>query len=127
LLAKSLARLENLVKFSSANEGHNKVKPGRRLEQVLHADEEGMLAAEQNVFLQLRVLHLVVLNQHVFPDRLDGVLLLVKLALRKENFAKRASAQKRNQLEVLVLYLGVLAEADEDRYTPFIELDVWRA
>lgn len=114
LLAQSLACLEDLVKLSSSNERHHKVETGRRLEQVLHADKEWMLTAKENVLLQLRVLDLVVLNQDVFPDRLDRILILVKLALCQENFSERASAKKRNQLEVLVLDLGVFTVANED-------------
>jgi hypothetical protein len=73
-----------------------------------------MLTAEQNIFLQLCILNLVIFYQNILPDNFDGVLLAVKLACRQKDFAKSSTTKKCNKGEVLILDLTVLTEADQD-------------
>lgn len=49
-----------------------------------------MLALEHDVFLELGIFNLIVLNQNIFPYHLNGIELLVELELSQENFAKSA-------------------------------------
>ena len=80
LLEPSLGE-ENLVELTSVDKGHDEVEAERGLEEVVHGDEEGVVAREHDVLLKLRIFYLVCFNQHVFPDRLDGVHLVVGLQL----------------------------------------------
>ena len=59
-----------------------------------------MLALEHDVLLKLRVLDLVVLDQHVFPDNFDRVQFLIFSVLRQEDFTESAFAKDDNDLEV---------------------------
>lgn len=73
-----------------------------------------MLAAEQNIFLQLGVLNLVIFYQHIFPDNFDGVLFAVKLAGWQKDFSERSAAKKGNKGKILVLDLAVFTVTDEN-------------
>ena len=59
LLWQSLLSLKHLVKLATTHKWHHEVQSGRRLEQVVHANEEWMVTAEQDVFLKLCVLYLL--------------------------------------------------------------------
>ena len=58
-LRKTLICLKNFVQLTTSYEGHDKVEPGLGLEKVVHAAKEWMIATEQNILLQSRVLHLL--------------------------------------------------------------------
>ena len=74
VFAESLLLLEDFVKLSSIDEWHDKVESCFGLEQIFHSAQEGMICFKQNVFLKGRRLDLVVLNEHIFANGLDGVL-----------------------------------------------------
>ena len=59
-----------------------------------------MLALEHDILLELGVLYLVVLNQYIFPNHLDGVQLLVFGVLSQKNFSKSAFTQHDNDFEI---------------------------
>jgi len=63
-----------------------------------------MLDGIQNIFLQLNVLHLLILQNHIFPDALHGVELLVKLVLHQEYFTESTLADQFSEFEVLQLW-----------------------
>ena len=44
-LSESLLRLEDLVKLTTLHEGHNEIKACRRLEQVVHTNQVGVITA----------------------------------------------------------------------------------
>lgn len=111
---KSFPGLEDLVEFSTSDEWHDEVKSSWRLEQVLHTDEEGMFAAEQNIFLELGVLHLVVLYKDIFSDNLNGVLLTVNLASRQKHFSKGTTTKQGNKIEVFVFNVAVFTKTNKD-------------
>ena len=62
MFLKSSLRLEESVKLSTPDKGHDKEKSEIRHEEVLHSDKELVLTFEHNIFLQLSVLDLVVLD-----------------------------------------------------------------
>ena len=72
------------------------------LEEGVHSPEGWGGAAEQDIFFQARVLHLLEVEKHVLSDRLDRVLFTrsVPTQLRKEDFAKGAFAKQRFFVEV---------------------------
>ena len=105
LLVEPLLLLVNFVQLTASNEGHDEIEPELVLEEELHADQEGVVALEHDVLLEESALDLVHLNQHIFPDRLDGVQLLVDGQFCQEHLAKRASSQHHQQVEVLELDL----------------------
>lgn len=59
-----------------------------------------MLALEHDVLFELRVLYLVVLDQHIFPNDLNGVQFLVFCVLRQKNLAEGAFAQHHYDFEI---------------------------
>lgn len=115
LLTETFLRLEDLVEFASFDERHDKVESLRRLEQIVHTDQKRMVTREKDIFLQLGVLNLVVLNQHIFTNSLNSVQLFGLGELSEEHFAEGSATQQHQQLEVLVLDVGVFTEANENR------------
>ena len=93
-LRKSLVRLEYFVQLAATYERHHKIEARLALEEVVHAAEEWMVTAEQDIFFQPRVLHLLEVEKHILSDRLDRVLFTrtVTAELCKEDFAKRSFA-----------------------------------
>ena len=45
-LVEALLFLENLVEFTTVDEGHDEVETGFRLEKVVHSTEERMISLE---------------------------------------------------------------------------------
>jgi hypothetical protein len=82
LLVETLLRLEHLIEFTSPHKGHDKVQPRLRLEQELHAHQEGVICSKQNFFLQLSRLNLVKLNQHILPNDFHCVFLPGRVQFR---------------------------------------------
>lgn len=62
ILRESLLRFEYFIQLSAAHKRHYKVKSSFCLEQKLHANQERVIGCEQNLFLQLSALNLVVLD-----------------------------------------------------------------
>jgi hypothetical protein len=91
-LSESLLRLEDLVKLTTLHEGHNEIKACWRLEQVVHTDQVRVVTAQEDIFFKLRVLHLIILNEHVFADGFDCVHFLGTAQLRQENFTEGTPA-----------------------------------
>ena len=60
-----------------------------------------MIDLAQNILLQLNVLHLLILQNDVFPDALHRVELFCGGVLYQEHFAKGALADHLTDLEVL--------------------------
>lgn len=82
---------------------HEEVNSELILEDELHVNKEGVLNGIQNIFLQLDVLHLLILQNHIFPDALHGVELLVKLVLHQKYFTESTFANKLSEFKVLQL------------------------
>jgi hypothetical protein len=76
IFAQSLLIFEDLIELASFDKWHNEIKPRWGLEQVIHSYQEWMVTTEQNIFLELRVLDLVIFDEHIFPDYLDSEELL---------------------------------------------------
>lgn len=49
-LTQTLLCFKNFVELSTFNEGHHKVEPCLRLEEIVHSDKERVITAEKNVF-----------------------------------------------------------------------------
>ena len=96
-LWKSLVCLKNFVELATAHERHHKIEACLTLEEVVHPAEEWVITAEQDIFFQARVLHLLEVEKNIFSDRLDRVLFtrIVTAELRKEDFAKRTFTEQR--------------------------------
>lgn len=93
-LTQALLCFKNFVELSTFNERHHKVEPCLRLEEIVHSDKEGVITAEKNVFFELGVLHLIVLNKHIFPNSFDGVEFLLLDKFCKIYFTKSSSSEK---------------------------------
>ena len=68
-------------KLAAFDEFHDKVYSEIVLEDILHVHDEGMIHLEEDVFLQLYVLKLLILHYDVFSDTFHGKNLLVLLIL----------------------------------------------
>lgn len=60
-----------------------------------------MVASQQNVFLENSVLNLIVLDENIFPNDLDGEQSLLQFC--KVHFAKRTFPNQHLKLEVFIL------------------------
>jgi hypothetical protein len=49
-LTQTLLCFKNFVELSTFDEGHHKVEPCLRLEEIVHSDKEGVITAEKNIF-----------------------------------------------------------------------------
>lgn len=79
-------------KLTSSDESHDKENLLVSLEDVAHANQEWMVSLEQDIFLQSSRLHLVILNDHVFSERLHGINIVRSPLLNEENFSEGAAA-----------------------------------
>lgn len=100
MLLKPSLCLEEPIQLSSSDKRHDEEQSELRHKQELHAYEELMLTLEHDVFFQLCILNLVVLNENVFTNNFDCVQLLVHLELSQEHLAECAFAQDHDHLEV---------------------------
>ncbi len=60
-------------KLTSTDEAHDEENLFGRLENVAHADKEWMVGFKQNIFLEFGRFHLVILQNHVFAQRLHRI------------------------------------------------------
>ena len=79
----------------------DKVESLRRLECVMELDDKRMRDQLHNVSLNLRILLLVVPNHEIFIESLHRVDLSVIFFLSHIDFAKGASSDHLEQLEVI--------------------------
>lgn len=112
-LWQTLLSLENLVQLTATDERHDKVESRLRLEQVLHPNEEGVIATEKNVFFKPSVLHLLEVKKYVLADSLDRELLVRRVidSLSQEHlpegtFAKESFLLKIFQSCCIILPVG---------------------
>ena len=68
-------------KLAALDEFHDKVDSEIVLEDILHVHDEGMIHLEEDVFLQLYVLKLLILHYDVFSDTFHRKKLFVLLVL----------------------------------------------
>ena len=101
LFTESLFFWQVFEEFASLNEVHNEVDSVRLLEHIVHANDEWVIHLVQNQFLNLQTVDGLVLDDHVFSDTFHGVEFATDLALHQIHFAKGASANDRNKLEVV--------------------------
>ena len=71
------------------------------LEDVLHANQEGVVRLLQDVLLEQSRLNLVVVKNDVFPQRLHGVDATSVRLLHEENLSKTTLSNDTLNLEVL--------------------------
>ena len=113
VLWEPLLALEHLVQLSSSNEGHDEVQAELRLKEVVHAHQEWVVAAEQYVLLQLGVVHLIILEEHILSDGLDRVKYLILLQLSEVHLAEGTPTKDDHELEVLKLDILLLSGCDK--------------
>jgi hypothetical protein len=59
--------------LTSSDESHHEEDLLFRLEHVMHSHKEGVVSLHQDVLFQLCALNLIVVKDHIFPQRLHGV------------------------------------------------------
>ena len=84
--------LKYLIKLAALHKWHDEVESRRRLKQVLHTDQERVIAGEEDIFLEHSVLHLVILDQHILPYHLNRVEILSTRQLSQVDLAKSTPA-----------------------------------
>jgi len=70
-----------------------------------------MLALQEDFFLELSVLDLVVFNKDILPNSLDSVLQTSGFQLSQEDLSESTTTQEADELEVLVLHIFMLGIA----------------
>ena len=90
------------VQFATFDKRHDEIEARLTLEQVVHATEERMVAAKQDIFLQARVLDLLKVEEDVFSDGLDRVFFTrcVAAELREKDFAESAFTEESFFIEI---------------------------
>ncbi len=78
--------------LTTSDEAHNEENLLWGLEYISHSDEIGVIGLEQNVFFQFGGLNLVVLDNHVFSQRLHGIHILSAPLYDQKDFTERASS-----------------------------------
>jgi len=101
IFAEALLTLEDLIELSTLDKRHYEVKPQLRLEQEVHAHQERVVSSEENIFLQESTLYLIMFNEHILPNGLDSVELLIHVQLCKVHSAESASANLLLDIEVV--------------------------
>jgi hypothetical protein len=100
---QTFLRFKNFVEFTTFDKWHNEVKSLWGLKKIIHSNKERVVTAEKDIFLQLGVLYLVVLDKYIFSDCLNSVKLLLLDKLSKIYFAERSSAEQHFKLEIFIL------------------------
>mmetsp|Transcript_46424 Transcript_46424/g.61484 ORF Transcript_46424/g.61484 Transcript_46424/m.61484 type:complete len:245 (+) Transcript_46424:821-1555(+) len=92
---------------------HEEVDTVLVLEDILHVDEEGVVDLTQDVFLELDVFHLLVLQNDILPDDLHGVELAGLRMLDEEDLAEGTLADKLTDLEIAERGLLALVASED--------------
>lgn len=87
--------------LASLDKLHEEIDSELILEDILHVDEEGVVYLAQNIFLELDVLHLLVLQDNIFADAFHRVQLLGHLMLHEEHLSEGTLADHLTNIEVL--------------------------
>lgn len=103
LFSESLLFLEHLIKFTPLHEGHNEIETELGLEQVVHSNKERMITRKQDIFLQLGIIDLVILEQHILSDGFNSIENLVLFELGQIDLTKSTSAKYHLQFEIFKL------------------------
>ena len=65
-----------------------------------------MVSLKQDIFLECYAGNLVILNQHIFPNGLDGVLLLLVWQSSQEHFTEGSFTKLADDFEILKFHLA---------------------
>ena len=87
--------------FASCYEFHDEVYARIVLEHVLHSHNERMGNVEKNVFFELDIVELLVVDDNVLANALHREQILRALLLHQINLAKGALSNHPFQLEIL--------------------------
>ena len=87
-------------KFSTLNELHQEVNAVLILEYILHVHQEWMVDRVKSIFLELDVLHLLILQDDILTDALHSVELVVLLVFDEEDLSKGTLSDHFADLEV---------------------------
>ena len=83
------------------NKIHNEVNPSFALEHIVHANNEGVIYVIENVFLELDVIKLFVINNSILSDTLHSVEVLGIDVLHKEHLSEGSLSNHLQNGEVL--------------------------
>jgi hypothetical protein len=96
--------------FPALDELHEEVNSELILEDVLHVYEEGVVNGVQDIFFQLDIFHLLVLNDNVLADTLHSVQFpRSSHLLDQKHFTKGAFSDHLQDFEVVKLSCAVLS------------------
>lgn len=103
--------------LTALDELHQEVDTVLILEDVLHVDQEWVIDLAQDVFLQLDVLHLLILENDILANDFHGEQLLGSNLLDKEHLTEGTLADQFANLEVLQRDLSVLRASENSSST----------
>jgi len=95
-----------LKELSTLDEVHDEVDPVRLLEDVVHANYERVIYLIQNELFNLERLHRFVLDDYILSDDFHSIQFVLALVTDQVNFAKSASSNNANELEIIPGHLG---------------------
>jgi len=103
--------------LTALDELHQEVDTVLILEDVLHVDQEWVIDLAQDVFLQLDVLHLLILENDILANDFHGEQLFGSNLLDKEHLTEGTLADQFANLEVLQRDLSVLRASENSSST----------
>ena len=73
LFLEPLSLFHDFVKLTASNKRHHEVKSVVILEDIVHIDEERMVHLDHDLFFEECALNLLIFNENVLSDGLNGV------------------------------------------------------
>lgn len=110
-LVESLLLLVNLVELTTLNEWHDEIKSHLVLKDVVHTNQEWVVALEHDLFFEDGAVNLVHLDKDILSNGFDGILLIVLLwEFSQEHLSECSSSKHHDHLEIFKIYivLGVV-------------------
>ena len=94
-----------LEELATLDELHDEVDAVGFLEDVVHANDEGMVNLVKDELLDLERLDRLVLDDHILSNALHGVELIILFVVDEVDFAESTATDNANQLEVVPVHL----------------------
>ena len=108
LFLESLNRDQVSKELATLDENHQEIDSKIVLEHILHIDQEGMVDLIENIFFEIYVLHLIVLQNKILADTLHSEQLTGSLLLYEEHFSKSPLANQLLDLEIFESRIALL-------------------
>ena len=101
LFLESLNRDQVSKELATLDENHQEIDSKIVLEHILHIDQEGMVDLIENIFFEIYVLHLIVLQDKILADTLHRIQIACAFLLNQIHLPESTLPYHPHYLEVL--------------------------